>query len=406
MSISSENPWQEINHIMNNMTSLGIDDLKTLAENPHTPSVSIYLPTQKAGAEIRQNPIRFKNLIRTAEENLQAMGIRHTEAVNLLKPAMELDHDDFWEHQDQGLVIFIAPNLFRYYCLPTPFPELAVVSNQFHFKPLLHFINNEGKFFILALSQKNVKFFVATSHKIKEIPVENMPHHLQETLLEDEYQKGVQHKVGTIRGGSYAAEHPGSVHGQGSPDREKHEAEILHFCHGINAALTKIISTEKAPLILAGVDYILPIYHAANTYQYLLDESINGNPEFMNVEQLHNQGWQIVNPLFQKNQKIAIELYQQLAGEGWEKATSDLQKIIPAAYYQRINCLFVAIDQQEWGKFELENSTVDLHTQPEPEDEDMLDFAAVHTLLNGGKVYTLKSEEMPNGAKVAAILRY
>jgi hypothetical protein len=36
----------------------------------------------------------------------------------------------------------------------------------------------------------------------------------------------------------------------------------------------------------------------------------------------------------------------------------------------------------------------------------MLDFTAVHTLLNGGRVYTLESEDMPNGLIVAAIFRY
>ncbi|WP_353931236.1 hypothetical protein WJM97_01090 [Okeanomitos corallinicola TIOX110] len=388
------------------MTSLSIDALKTLAENPQTPSLSIYLPTKKAGAEIRQNPIRFKNLIKEAQENLEAMGLRHTEAINFLQPAMELAQDDFWEHQDQGLVIFISPNLFRYYCLPTEFPELVVVSEQFHLKPLLHFINNEGKFFVLALSQKDVKFFVGTAHNLNEIEVENMPHSLQETILEDEFQNGVQHRVGTVRGRRTAAEHPGSFHGQGSPDREKHEADISNFFRIINTELIKKISTEKAPLVLAGVEYLLPIYQDANTYPYLFTESITGNPEVMTCEQLHHQAWQIVAPLFEQDKKFAMERYQQLAGEGIEKAVSDIKTIVPAAYYQRIDSLFVAVDQQQWGKFDLDNTTLDLHKEPEPDDKDMLDFAAIHTLLNGGRVYTLTSEEMPNGTNVAAILRY
>lgn len=49
---------------------------------------------------------------------------------------------------------------------------------------------------------------------------------------------------------------------------------------------------------------------------------------------------------------------------------------------------------------------VDLHPEPEPDDEDMLDFAAIHTLLNGGKVYAVKPDQVPNGAPAAAIFRY
>ncbi len=68
--------------------------------------------------------------------------------------------------------------------------------------------------------------------------------------------------------------------------------------------------------------------------------------------------------------------------------------------------MFVSVCEQKWGKFDSENTIVELHTEREPDDEDMLDFAAVHTLLNAGRVYTLESEDMPNGSIVAAIFRY
>ncbi|MBD2693850.1 hypothetical protein [Anabaena catenula] len=388
------------------MILLSIDELKNLVANPEPPCVSLYMPMHKAGPEIRQNPIRFKNLVREAEERLDAIGIRHTEALNLLQPAMELDRGDFWEHQDQGLVIFLSQKLFRYYCLPIEFPELVVVGEQFHLKPLLHLINNDGRFYLLALSQKDVKFFEGTGYSLNEVQVENLPHLLAETLLEDELQKGVQHRIGTPRGATAAAEHPGSVHGQGSPDREKHEEDILQFCYAIDGALHEKLREEKAPLVLAGVEYLFPIYQEANTYPHLLEESITGNPEIINLGQLHNEAWKIVAPSFQENKKAAIELYQQFAGEGNGKASSDIKEIIPAAYYQRVDSLFVSVGEQKWGKFDSETTTVDLHTEAEPDDEDMLDFAAVHTLLNGGRVYTLESDEMPNGATVAAIFRY
>jgi hypothetical protein len=67
---------------------------------------------QKAGPEVRQNPIRFKNLIREAEERLDTMELRHTEAVDFLQPAKELDTAEFWENQDQGLVILFLQMYF------------------------------------------------------------------------------------------------------------------------------------------------------------------------------------------------------------------------------------------------------------------------------------------------------
>lgn len=389
------------------MLHLSTDELKTLVEHPQLPSVSLYMPTQKARVETRQNPIRFKNLIRAAEERLDAMGIPRTQAVDLLQPLKDLDTYDFWEHQDYGLVIFISRNLFRYYSLPIEFPELVVVSEQFHLKPLLHLINNDSSFYLLSLSQQEVKFFQGTRYNLNQVEVENLPQNLEAVLLEDEMQKGVQHRIGSSKGGTAnPAQHPGSFHGQGSPDRDKHQEDIRQFCYAIDGALHPKLREEKSPLVLAAVEYLFPIYQQANTYPHLLESGINGNTENVKLEELHQEAWQIVEPQFHQSQEQVMVLYQQLAGEKMGKTSSDLKEIIPAAYYQRVETLFVPKQWQIWGKFEPDTMTVDLHPELGPEDEDMLNFAAIHTLLNGGRVYTLEPEEMPNSVVAAAIFRY
>lgn len=95
------------------MPVLSIDELKALVETAQSPCVSIYMPAQKAGPEVRQNPIRFKNLIREAENRLEAMGMEGGEAAEFLKSAHELDTVEFWENQDRGLVILLSPGEFR-----------------------------------------------------------------------------------------------------------------------------------------------------------------------------------------------------------------------------------------------------------------------------------------------------
>lgn len=389
------------------MALLSIDELKSLVENPQSPCVSLYMPMVKAGPEVRQNPIRFKNLIREAEARLDTMESRHTEAVDFLQPAKELDTAEFWENQDHGLVIFVSPNVFRYYQLPMEFQELVVVSDQFHLKPLLHLVNNDGRFYVLALSQKDVKFFEGTRYSIKEVEVKNMPKSLDEALQYDETAKEGQFRIATSKGGtSNSFSQPGSFHGQGSPDRDEHQKDILQFFHAIDAPLHEKLRNQKAPLVLAGVEYLHPIYREANTYPHLVEEGITRRPEVFQAEELHEDAWQIVEPMFSQAEKDAMELYQQLAGEGTGKASSDIKEIISAAYYQRVDSLFVPVGRQIWGKFDPENMSVDLHPEPEPDDEDMLDFAAIHTLLNSGTVYTVEPEEVPNGAHAAAIFRY
>ncbi len=71
--------------------------------------MSVFMPTARAGAEIQQGPIRFKNLLKEAESRLEAQEIRKPEIEALLNPAQErLQDDSFWQHQADGLAFFLA----------------------------------------------------------------------------------------------------------------------------------------------------------------------------------------------------------------------------------------------------------------------------------------------------------
>lgn len=58
------------------MNLVSKEELRTLVEKPHEWCVSVYMPTHLAFPENKQDPIRFKNLLREAEERLKAAGLR------------------------------------------------------------------------------------------------------------------------------------------------------------------------------------------------------------------------------------------------------------------------------------------------------------------------------------------
>lgn len=121
----------------------------------------------------------------------------------------------------------------------------------------------------------------------------------------------------------------------------------------------------------------------ANSYPYLLDKGIEGNPERMSAEELHRQGWEIVKPIFSKAQEDAVSRYKQLAGTGF--TSNDVTETVRAAYQGRAELLFVDAGLQQWGAFNPDTDEVHLHQKAETDDIDLLDFAAAHTILNGGQ---------------------
>lgn len=389
------------------MSLLSVGEIKNLIEQPQGLCISIYLPVEVAGPEMRQNPIRFKNLIREAENRLIELGVERTEAGKMLEPALSLDEAEFWGQQDRGLALFVAGEFFHYYRLPIEVDELVVVSEQFHLKPLLQFLTGDGRFYILALSQQDLRLMEATRYNVKEVELENVPKSVDEAVNNDDTGKLLQNRIATSRGGtSNPFQQPGSFHGQGSPENDHPKQYILQFFHQIDHGLQEKLRAEKAPLVLAGVEYLFPIYREANTYGNLVEEGITGNPELLKPEELHNRALEIVTPIFEKTLEAAIERYQEASAAGGATTSSDLKEIVSSAYFQRVETLFVAVGQQIWGRFDAENNSVEIEEEKQPGTQDLLDFAAIHTFLNGGEVYAVSPEKMPEGKLIAAIFRY
>ena len=111
-----------------------------------------------------------------------------------------------------------------------------------------------------------------------------------------------------------------------------------------------------------------------------------------------------MQPYFQKAGEDAIALYMQSAGTGL--TSSNVEEIVQAAYHGRIGSLFVAVGLQQWGAFEPDSNEVHLRQKAEPGDEDILDFAAIQTFLNGGDVYAVSPDKVPDNAPMAAVFRY
>ncbi|MEA5509889.1 hypothetical protein VB715_08945 [Crocosphaera sp. UHCC 0190] len=383
------------------MNLLTIDELTTLTTASNPTCISIYAPIVRLGVETPQNQIRLSNLLRQVEEKWVALGLRGQDIRDLLQPIYDLDNDDFWRHQSNGLAIFLSPNFFRYYCLPITFPELTVIADRFHLKPLLQLMSGDGTFYVLALSQKQIRLFQGTHYHLNEIELTDVPTNMAAALQYDNPEKSLQLHTGSSKGSS--GDLSAIFHGQGGGN-EEHKDDLLRYLREVNNGLESFLKNQQAPLILAGVDYLLPIYHEVNTYSHLLPYGISGNTETLPLEELHTQAWEIVQPYFDLTKKSTISHYQEL--QGGDQTANTIEKVVPAAYFERVETLFIPIGENVWGVFDPEKNSVQIHPQREVGDEDLLDLAALHTLTNGGTVYAVAQEDVPEHQAIAAVLRY
>ncbi len=378
------------------MNELSKDELRLLIEKGKAPCLSITMPTHKAGAEVQQNAIRLKNLLKEAEERLVSGGRRAAEAEKFLEPVQALvKNNPFWRQQSSGLALFLCPDFFRTYRLPVVFVPSVVLADRFNVKPLLPLFNTEGRFYVLALSQKDVRLLVCSRYRVKETRPEGVPGNIDEVLKFDVFEKQLRTRPAMT----------GATGQKGSSSWTDYGKEnILRYLQQVDKGLKLHLKEERAPLVFAGVDYIFAMYREANAHPHLLETAINGNPDQMSSEELHSQAWPIVEPWFRREQEEARVRYRQSIGTGL--ASNNLEEIVPAAHHGRVGYLFVEVGQEKWGTFNPQTGKAVLHNGGKKGDEDLIDFAAIQTLGAGGKVYAIQRERMPDKEPVAALFRY
>lgn len=389
------------------MSPFDRDQLQDLFEYEGSrPCISIFLPTHRAGLDWKQDPIRLKNLLREAERKLSDNGVDADRAEELVQPARELIPDDhFWKHQSDGLAVFLAGGGMRSYRLPRRFEELALVQDNFYVKPLLPLLSGDGRFYLLAMSQNQVRLHEGSRDGLREIDLADIPESLRDAVGYDWEERSLQFhtSAGPSGGGPANRSRQAMFHGHGEPEDDvKEELEV--FFRAVDTGIRDLIDDPDAPLVLAAVDYERALYRKVSKHPHLLEDGISGNPERVHANELHARAWEIVEPEFQAEIRRAAERYEELASAG--KVNSNPREIVPAADDGRVDTLFVPRGRRLWGSYDREARAVTLSDEEGPGVFDLFDSAAVKTLTKGGTVYSVNGDELPGPGPMAAIYRY
>jgi hypothetical protein len=385
------------------MKLISIDEFQHLVEHSDGVSVSIYLPTETSGKETQQNTIRFKNLVRRAEQAIVGQGLMRTPAAkDLLRPARELIEDvPFWQHQSEGLAVFVSSNLFRRYCVPIRFRELVEVENRFHLKPLMRLLSCDGEFGILSLSRKDVRLFRSTRFHINEIDLGDTPTSVIDVMGAGPGERGLQWRTAASSG---RGDHNALFHGHGRNDEDL-TPELRKLLAAVDHGVCGRLRALALPLLLVGPEELVSLYRELSAYPHLHAEELKINATEMKDDELRERAWAVVEPSFRHEQKRIAERFGQLSATGM--ASSSLAEIVPASHDGRVEALFVARGHYRWGQYDPDAREIDLQGQPGNGAQDLLDLAAVQTLRHQGKVFVIDSEQVPDdGASIAAVYRY
>jgi hypothetical protein len=382
------------------MDSLNWADLRRILDESDGTRVSIYL-SPLIGAESRQNPAKLKALLRQAGERLGARGVRPSEVDELLAPATELvEQGATWGQFGRGMAVLLSQNGARTVQLPVPCDERCEVGANFFVLPLIEALAGDIVYFVLAVSQNQVRLFRGSRSEMEEVAVPGLPADRETAVLLEDTERTLQAHVGQ-------SQVPGRgdlmYHGHGgAPDASKDEIE--QYFRAIDRAVAQYLAGRREPLLFAGVDYLFPIYQEANTYANLVPELIPGNPELWSPKELLERAWPLIEPLGHAERDVARSKYGDMISKG--RTAAGLEDVLPAAQAGAVETLFIDSRITRRGRFDPDSVAVQFDNSTNEGSEDLINLAAVLVLRSSGTVELAAADDIPGGCEAAAVLRY
>lgn len=366
------------------------------------PCLSLFQPTHRSHPDNQQDSIRFGNLLRVLEESLKQ---RHTsdEITRLLEPLLALAEDrPFWNTTFDGLAVLRARNLFRVYKLQRSVPELAVVANSFHIKPLLRVLQSADRYQVLALNRHEMRLFEGNRDVVDEIAVaEHVPRTLTDALGEDltDPRQTVSAYGGT--GGGQAPMH----HGHGGRKAEV-DRDAERFFRAVDRAVLEHHSRPSGlPLILAALPEHHHMFRELSHNPLLIDESIDVHPDSLDsIDELRERVWQAIEPRYLARLADLVETFNSNRRRGM--SADDLAQVAREVVAGRVQSLLIEADRVIPGRVDAATGDLEFDELSSPEFDDVLDDLGSMTLSRGGEVVVVPTERMPTATGIAAIYRY
>jgi Bacterial archaeo-eukaryotic release factor family 3 len=381
------------------MHSLTNDYAAGLWASQEPPCLSLYQPTHRRHPDNQQDPIRFRNLIKSMEQSL-----RQKYTTREIQPLMEpfhvlADDRDFWNHALDGLAMLGAPGFFRVYRLQRPVPEVVIVADSFHIKPLMRILQSADRYQVLGLNRREIKLFEGNRDAVDEIePAQAVPRTITDALGKELTEPP------TLTSFSPSAGGPAIRHGYGSKQDEV-DIDSERFFRAVDRAVLEHHSRPSGlPLILAALPEYHNLFRHVSQNPFLLSDGIDIHPDALLADALRERAWRVVEPQYLARLAGLVEEFGRAKSKGL--GSDELAAVAEAAVIGRVATLLIDADRHVAGRIDEGSGRIDYGDLAHPEIDDLLDDLGELVVKKGGQIVIVPAERMPARTGIAAIYRF
>jgi len=374
-------------------------ELKKIQEliEANGPCVTLLVPPYRPGEQSKPLSIMIKNTIQVAQLQFSERGIPESVVHDLLFPLEEIARSpEGTSGTHWGQIVFRSPNVLRHFTLTEAAKPALFLGAYFEIRAILEELDLPPEFYILKVTKKNIDLLRCTELQLASVrlPV-GTPQTLEEAMEFEPPDHDLENRsTAGASNGSMTAVRFGTGSG-----KETQHAYLADFFKAVDRGVRKILNGSDAPpLILAGVDEDTAMYRMVNNYPNLLARSLSGSPAQGGDHEMLPRALAIVrSDRTARAAKSLLDARERLAPSRY---ATGLNGILTAAVEGRIARLYIDSAARMYGVFEGKRRGERWG------DEDLLNVAAAETLLHGGAAFSLPSGRIPDGAPIAAILRY
>ncbi|WP_434703182.1 hypothetical protein J3P85_19910 [Pseudomonas sp. Z1-12] len=370
------------------------------------PSLSLYMPTHRTFPERSQDPIRYKNLVRDLQTQLEQQHPDLDGAPLLQSFHALVDDQDFWNSNRDGIAVFGARDYFKVIAVNQRLPQRAVANSHPYLKPLLRLVQSTDRYQALCLTRNEVWLYEGSSEQLEKIELAEQVPRNQNEALGDELTPGNQQGFpnGFSRSGERGDAMMHEAAGGGKQDEINLDRE--RFFRVVDKAILQYHSQPSGlPMILVALPENQAVFRAVSHNSQLLAQGVEIDPSRLGVEALRVHCSKLMAHSYADHVVDSLNRYGIAVGQG--RALDNLADIAKAAWEGRVALLLVEAERQVPGQLDPDKGRLLIDESGDELAPDVLDELILAVTRQGGEVVVIPPEHvMPTDTGAAAVCRF
>lgn len=362
--------------------------------------ITLTMPLHVTDVSSEKDTVQLRNLLDEASNNLKQSDVfDRDETLTLIDQVEDTrKYEDELVDSDDGLVLYITTDNAYYYHVDVAPVNEVMYDHRANVLPLIKNYQYVRNYHVLLLNQEGIRLLEKSGGQLFEIDLKENDEDVSATqdaalgagstnTQRDFGSKNIS-EAGT---GDFNSEHNDSIF-------EK-QYDLKHYFNTVDRYVERNYSNKTGfPLILFGVKENQTIFREGSANNYLLAESIEESASQLHDDQIEEKIKEKEQEIIQKQQDNLINRFTETTPE--YRIDDIPQDLALSAMQGQIEELIIEEGHAPTG-------SIDENGAYQDNDRTNYLYQLVDLVLNtDGNVYVLPEDQMPEGVKISARLRY